>query len=151
MSSLGALWWRTETQKWAISVVDAGPLKKMSVSTDVSMTREKPSPSADELPSRTRHAPRCNLSTASAVSPVTLREQRSGNFYPYSTAISLLPWWALARLRRRCCRGVLPGKSILLTWEALPILAISRGRRDVKSKELQNPVLWFGLFELLSE
>jgi hypothetical protein len=151
MPSLDALWWRTDTNKNGRYLLSMRAHQKMSVSTDVSMTREKPSPSADELPSRTRHAPRCNLSTANAVSPVTPREQRSGNFYPYSTAISLLPCWALARLGRRCCRGVLPGKSILLTWEALPILAISRGRRDVKIQGAKNPVLWFGLFELLSE
>jgi hypothetical protein len=96
MSSLDALWWRTETNKNGRYLLSMRGHQKMSGSTDVSMTREKPSPSADELPSRTRHAPRCNLSTASAVSPVTPREQRSGNFYPYSTAISLLPWWALA-------------------------------------------------------
>ncbi|WP_323050942.1 hypothetical protein [Caballeronia mineralivorans] len=36
------------------------------------------------MPSRTRHAPRCNLSTANAVSPVTPPERRSGNTYPYS-------------------------------------------------------------------
>src|ERR1700722_13537997 len=121
--------------------------QKMSVSTDVSITLEKPSPSADELPSRTRHAPRCNLSTANAVSPVTPPEQRSGNTYPHSTAISLLP----------CGRWPGSGGAVAEEFAGkvhfvdLGSLTDPRHVAGPSRRQIQGATksgLWFGLFEL---
>jgi hypothetical protein len=58
----------TKTASSAIFVVDAGPSKNERVNRCVN-----------------------NPSETIAISPVTPPEQRSGNTYPYSTAISLLP------------------------------------------------------------